>query len=81
MRPVKRNSLKQTVRRERYERLLDAVHTISSVVETVADGAINVPGLKSAAGLVRQIVERAQVSLFSSACAVPRADITKFDRW
>ena len=43
--------------------LLDAVELASGMIETIADGAINVPGLKSAAGLVHQIVITAQVSV------------------
>ena len=43
--------------------LLDAVELASSTIETIADGAVNVPGLKSAAGLVRQIVVIAKVSV------------------
>ena len=56
-------SQKDADRHKRYERLLDGVQVATSVLATVADGALNVPGLKASATLVNQVVTAAQVRL------------------
>lgn len=58
---VVRTSRGEVRRQTRYDALLDALEVAAGVVEKVGDGAVEVPGLKSAAGLVRQIVEIAKV--------------------
>lgn len=60
----KRESVKQATRRVRYETLLDGVELASGVIVTVADGLLNVPGLKSTAALVNQIVVVAKVTRY-----------------
>ena len=58
-----RESAKQVKRRARYEALLDSVEVSSGIIATLSDGLFNVPGLKSIATLVNQIVIIAKVRL------------------
>ena len=57
----KRGFVERVRRRARYEALLDAVAVASGIITTLSDGVFNVPGLKSIATLVNQIVITAQV--------------------
>ena len=57
----KRDQSKQARRRARYEALLDAVELATSIIATVSDGILNVPGFKSTVTLVNQIVIVAKV--------------------
>jgi hypothetical protein len=47
----------------RYDQLLERARLASDVVTMVADGAIEVPGLKTAASLISKMIEIAQVRL------------------
>ena len=58
---VRRGTRAEEQRAEQYALLLDSVQLAAEIVEKLADGALNVPGLKSAAGLAVQIVKMAKV--------------------
>lgn len=64
--PVKTSSGRtrsaEAKRAERYDALLDGARIASRIIYSVADGVDIVPGLKTAADLVGQIVQMAQVS-------------------
>ncbi|KIP03454.1 hypothetical protein PHLGIDRAFT_238306 [Phlebiopsis gigantea 11061_1 CR5-6] len=57
---VRRGTRAEAQREEQYALLLDSVQLAAEIVGTLADGALNVPGLKSAAGLAVQIVRMAK---------------------
>ena len=57
----RRGTRAEEQRAEQYALLLDSVQLAAEIVEKLADGALNVPGLKSAAGLAVQIVKMAKV--------------------
>lgn len=52
--------------RERCDAALDKVNLVVSVVESIADGPVNVPVLKGAASLTGKIIAVVQVSFTSN---------------
>lgn len=54
-----------------YEQLLDHVHLVSSLIATISDGPLNIPMLKNAATLVKNIAECGQVRHLSLSIRLP----------
>ena len=46
-----------------YRDLIDHAHLISSTISSIADGPLNIPGLKNAADLVTKLATIGQVSV------------------